>query len=180
MEKKNVPQVSMEDKAGLRFRVKSIQKTFNTILSYELSIENIVFLTGAIEYLVSEILELAGNQCHDNKRKRITDKHIRLAIQYDNELDRVIDTNVIPTIDVPKFHTSIYKILKQVHPDCSLSGDANRFMDKLIYEFIKLCASKIPSNKNVRDVVGDVLVDKLIEFATKNGDKAVTRYNSEE
>jgi histone H2A len=44
--------------------------------------------------LPAEILELSGNACKDNKRFRITPRHVLLAIGNDEELQKV---DVLPT-----------------------------------------------------------------------------------
>jgi histone H2A len=48
-----------------------------------------VYCTGVIEYLVVEILELAGNAAHDNKKRRIIPRHIQLAVRNDTELAQI-------------------------------------------------------------------------------------------
>jgi histone H2A len=49
-----------------------------------------IYLAAVIEYLVAEIIELAGNAARDNKRTRIIPRHIYLAIANDEELNKLV------------------------------------------------------------------------------------------
>ena len=49
-----------------------------------------IFAAAILEYLTSEICELAGNAAHENKKKTIQPRHLQLAIKNDEELNKVL------------------------------------------------------------------------------------------
>ncbi|KAM4834678.1 histone H2A type 1-A [Thomomys bottae] len=64
-----------------------------------------VYLAAVLEYLTAEILELAGNAARDNKKTRITPRHLLLAIRNDEELNKLLRGVTIPQGGVlPNIH----------------------------------------------------------------------------
>lgn len=55
-----------------------------------------VYLTGVLEYLSAEILELAGDASKLRNRVRITPRDITMAVQCDAELKEVFSEVIIP------------------------------------------------------------------------------------
>ncbi|KAL7633638.1 UNVERIFIED_CONTAM: hypothetical protein RMT77_016171 [Armadillidium vulgare] len=60
-----------------------------------------IYTAAAIEYLIAEMLELAGKAALHNKKKIITGRHILLAVKSDEEIDSLLSHVTIPQGGVP-------------------------------------------------------------------------------
>ena len=52
-------------------------------------------MAAVLEYIVAEVLELAGNAAKANKKMRIIPRHIQLAVGNDDELNSFFGSAII-------------------------------------------------------------------------------------
>ncbi len=82
--------VSRMTMAGLVFPIPRVERIMRQLSNADrLGKTASVYMAAVLEYINAEILELAGNAAHDLKKKRISPRHMTLAIMNDIELNNL-------------------------------------------------------------------------------------------
>ena len=102
---------SKSSKAGLQFPVGRIGRFLkNGRYAKRVGAGAPVYLAAVLEYLVAEILELAGNAAKEGKKQRVIPRHIQLAVRNDEELNKFLGKVTIASGGVlPHIHAQLVK-----------------------------------------------------------------------
>ena len=102
---------SRSSKAGLTFPVGRIGRFLKKgRFAQRVGAGAPVYVAAILEYLTAELLELAGNAAKDNKKTRISPRHIQLAVKNDEEFNKVLGKATIASGGVvPNVHSALVK-----------------------------------------------------------------------
>jgi histone H2A len=98
---------SRSSRAGLQFPVGRVHRLLRKgNYAQRIGAGVPIYMAAVLEYLMAEILELAGNAARDNKKTRVVPRHLQLAIRNDEELHKLLNAVIIAQGGVlPNIHS---------------------------------------------------------------------------
>ncbi|XP_047572133.1 histone H2A-Bbd type 1 [Lutra lutra] len=94
------PSLSRSMRAELQFPVSRVDRLLREgCYAQRLSSSTPIFLTGILEYLTANILELAGQEACNNKKIRITPEHVQRALDNHQHLSRLFEDSACPQVE---------------------------------------------------------------------------------
>ncbi|KAJ2594629.1 hypothetical protein H4R99_005683 [Coemansia sp. RSA 1722] len=125
---------SRSSKAGLQFPVGRVHRYLkhHAKSTTRVGAKAAVYTAAVLEYLVAEVLELAGNAARDFKLKRILPRHLQLAIRGDDELDLLVKATIAGGGVIPHIHKQLLEKGKKAPASAQPTTDARR---ELRYNF---------------------------------------------
>ena len=166
-------------KVGLQIDLNNVKLCLDKLSRRTFSVESIIVLTAYIEYMIAEILELAGNITYDDGRVDITYDDVANAVNQDEELRKLYTGKLVKKNLCLK---NIKNIGKQVHTELFLSKGAEIYVDNMIEDFIKrlineVNVSGIIDPKELEKAISNLIPNtQILKFAISQGKKALKKY----
>uniref|UniRef100_T2MHP1 Core histone macro-H2A.1 n=2 Tax=Hydra vulgaris TaxID=6087 RepID=T2MHP1_HYDVU len=159
--KNKTQRMTMSSRAGTLFPVARIRRYLRGCTSkMRVAVGAPVYQAAVMEYLSAEILELAGNAARDNKRNRITPRHILLAIANDEELNKLLKNVTIPSGGV----------MPHIQPELLKKKDGGKFVvsnqEKFKPQVLKPLSPGIPKKKKIEKEFVKTATKKALEAST--------------
>jgi len=90
--------ISLSIRAGITFPIRRIFRKLKKRTQLRIWIKAAVYTAAVLQYVVSEVLDLAGTITKRLKKKIIKPKHINNALRCDEELDKLTRKSILPEV----------------------------------------------------------------------------------
>jgi len=118
--------MSKSERAGIQFPVSRVKRYLRDCkntgrIKMRITATSAVYLAAVLEYMSAEVLEISGKYAIEGSRRRITPRHILLAIRNDEELAKLLRDVVIPNSGVrPNIMPELYPKLTKKSSDVTV------------------------------------------------------------
>jgi histone H2A len=165
------PGISSATRAELQFNPARCRRNMRKLgSSLRLGGTSSVYMAAVLEYLAAEVLELAGNKARDNKRSRITPRHMLLAIRNDEELRQVCQHATLASGgNMPNIHSVLLKTPKKKEAGGGTNGPKKAKKKKVPVE-PPVAPTKTSSGRKTTPVANPLLPEDLSDSDGNDSD----------